>query len=105
VSRNGEPVALLYPQKRTYLVQQNSMTEASIDSGFFRDLYVALGEPIDNSGGAWALRIYYKPMVFWIWFGPALMALGGLLSTLDRRYRMASRKQAAVAASSGAERA
>lgn len=61
------------------------MTEAAVDAGFTRDLYVALGEPLDD--GSWAVRLYYKPLIRWIWFGPALMALGGLLAASDRRYR------------------
>jgi len=104
VSRNGQEVALLHPQKRTYLVQRNGMTEAAIDAGFLRHLYVALGEPIGDTG-SWAVRLYYKPLVSWIWFGPALMALGGLLATLDRRYRTARRRQTSAAVDSATERA
>ena len=66
------------------------MTEAAIDWGFTRDLYVSLGEPV--GGGDWALRIYYKPFVRWIWLGGVLMALGGILAVTDRRYRTRSRK-------------
>ena len=73
------------------------MTEASIDWGFTRDLYVSLGEPV--GGGDWALRIYYKPYVRWIWFGGVLMALGGILAITDRRYRTARK---AAKAPSGA---
>ena len=69
------------------------MTEASIDWGFTRDLYVSLGEAV--GGGDWALRIYYKPYVRWIWLGAVLMALGGILAITDRRYRPA-RKAAKV---------
>ncbi len=75
----------LYPEKRTYLVQKNPMTEAAIDPGFTRDLYIALGEPLDQ-GNAWAVRLYYKPFIRWIWLGAILMALGGLLGAADRRY-------------------
>jgi cytochrome c-type biogenesis protein CcmF len=92
VSRGDRPVAELFPQKRTYRVQQNPMTEAAIDANLFRDLYVALGEPIGNTG-AWAVRIYYKPFVRWIWLGPLLMAIGGLLATFDRRYRIKVRNR------------
>ncbi len=60
------------------------MTEAGIDGGLFRDLFVALGEPLD--GGAWSLRIYHKPFIRWIWLGALLMALGGVLAALDGRY-------------------
>jgi len=56
-----------------------------VDAGFTRDLYVALGEPLDD--GSWAVRLYYKPLIRWIWLGPTLMALGGLLAASDRRYR------------------
>lgn len=65
-----------------------SMTEAAIDWGFRRDLYVALGEQLQD--GAWALRLYYKPFIRWIWFGGIFMALGGLLCMFDRRYRFAN---------------
>jgi len=95
VSRGERKVADLLPQKRTYRVQQNPMTEAAIDGGLFRDLYVALGEPIGNTG-AWAVRIYYKPFVRWIWLGPLLMAIGGMLATFDRRYRIRARSKQSV---------
>lgn len=79
----------LQPEKRAYVSSSMPMTEAAIDSGLFRDLYVSLGEPMDREHpeGAWALRIYVKPFVDWIWGGCLLMALGGILSLLDRRYR------------------
>ena len=104
VLRDGKLVTVLYPQKRVYRVQRNAMTEAAIDDGFFRHLYVALGEPIGNTG-AWAVRLYYKPLVFWIWLGPAFMALGGLLATLDRRYRKLAQRQSVTVRSSGVETA
>ncbi|MCC6303334.1 MAG: heme lyase CcmF/NrfE family subunit [Gammaproteobacteria bacterium] len=87
VSRGGRDVVLMHPEKRVYTVQTMPMTEAAIDTGLLRDLYVSLGEPI--SGGAWSVRIYYKPFVDWIWGGCLLMALGGLLAISDRRYRLA----------------
>ena len=62
------------------------MTEAGIDSGLTRDLYVSLGEPVDG-GKAWIVRVYVKPFIDWIWYGCVLMALGGLLAVADRRYR------------------
>jgi len=68
------------------------MTEAAIDTGLFRDLYVSMGEPIADVGGAWAVRVYYKPFVVWIWGGCLFMALGGVLAISDRRYRVHSRK-------------
>jgi cytochrome c-type biogenesis protein CcmF len=85
VSRqDGSVWRTLSPQKRIYLASQNAMTETAIDSGVFRDLYVSLGEPL--SGGAWQVRIQYKPFVDWIWFGAILMALGGALAVSDPRY-------------------
>ncbi|VAW92712.1 Cytochrome c heme lyase subunit CcmF [hydrothermal vent metagenome] len=91
VSKDGKPVTVLFPEKRTYLVQTMPMTEAAIDTGLFRDLYVSLGEPVSN--GAWSVRVYYKPFVSWIWGGTAIMALGGLLAVSDRRYRIAARSR------------
>ncbi|WP_313290673.1 heme lyase CcmF/NrfE family subunit [Stutzerimonas nitrititolerans] len=79
-------IANLHPEKRLYTVQQMPMTEAGIDPGFTRDLYVALGEPLEN--GAWAVRVHIKPFVRWIWLGSLLMALGGVLAASDRRYRV-----------------
>ena len=90
VFRDGEEVAVLHPEKRYYPIQQQPMTEAAIDAGFFRDVYVALGEPLGN--GAWAVRVYYKPLVRWIWLGPLLMGIGGLLAASDRRYRLKVRE-------------
>ncbi len=84
--RNGDYVATLMAEKRFYPVQQTGMTEAAIDAGFTRDLFVALGEPLNN--GDWALRLYVKPFVRWLWLGAILMALGGLCSICDKRYRM-----------------
>lgn len=82
----NELVATLHPEKRLYTVQQMPMTEAGIDAGFTRDLYVALGEPLEN--GAWAVRVHIKPFVRWIWLGALLMSLGGVLSVSDKRYRV-----------------
>ncbi|MBC3764966.1 heme lyase CcmF/NrfE family subunit [Neptunicella marina] len=82
----GQLVASLDAQKRFYTVQRSMMTEAAIDSGISRDLYVALGEQLDN--GDWGLRLYVKPFVNWIWLGALIMALGGLLSATDKRYRL-----------------
>ena len=86
VSQDGKEIAVLHPEKRTYRVQTKPMTEAGIDAGLFRDIYVSLGESL--GGGDWALRLYYKPMVRWIWLGGLLMSLGGLLAASDPRYRM-----------------
>ena len=85
VRQDGERVALLTPEKRIYRSQGQAMTEAAVDAGLTRDLYVALGEPLD--GGAWAMRIHHKPFIRWIWGGAALMVLGGILAVTDRRYR------------------
>ena len=85
VTRDGKAVTTMRPEKRVYRVQQNPMTEAAIDTGFTRDLYVSLGEPV--AGNAWIVRVYYKPFVDWIWGGCVLMALGGTLAASDRRYR------------------
>ncbi|WGL63686.1 heme lyase CcmF/NrfE family subunit [Pseudomonas sp. CW003PS] len=79
-------IKVLHPEKRLYTVQQTTMTEAGIDAGFTRDLFVALGEPLEQ--GAWAVRIHIKPFVRWIWLGGLLMALGGFLAAADKRYRI-----------------
>lgn len=91
VLRNGEKVRTMEPEKRVYAASGMAMTEAAIDTGILRDLYVALGEPLEN--GAWVVRVYHKPFVDWIWFGCLLMAFGGALAVTDRRYRLAVRKQ------------
>ena len=85
VTRDGRPVATLEPEKRTYASQSQPMTEAAIDPGLTRDLYAALGEPL--GGGAWSVRLHFKPFVRWIWLGAILMAVGGMLAASDRRYR------------------
>ena len=87
VLRGTSEVAVLRPEKRTYPTQSQTMTEAAIDPGFLRDLYVSLGEPLDENNG-WSVRLYYKPFIRWIWLGSIFMALGGLLGALDPRYRM-----------------
>ncbi|MDN5881079.1 MAG: heme lyase CcmF/NrfE family subunit [Nitrosospira sp.] len=91
VLRNGEKIRTMEPEKRTYTASGMAMTEAAIDTGVLRDLYVALGEPLEN--GAWIVRVYHKPFVDWIWFGCILMALGGFLAVSDRRYRLAVREK------------
>jgi cytochrome c-type biogenesis protein CcmF len=85
VSRGERVVLQMKPEKRIYRVQDNPMTEAAIDPGFTRDLYVALGEELP--GGAWTVRVYVKPFIDWIWGGCLLMAFGGLIAATDRRYR------------------
>ncbi|MBW7930999.1 MAG: hypothetical protein H3C57_06795, partial [Gammaproteobacteria bacterium] len=90
ITRDGKPVAVLYPQKRLYHVRSASpMTEAGIDARWNRDLFVALGEDLGN--GAWSVRLQNKPLVRFIWLGALVMALGGLLALGDRRYRFAAR--------------
>ncbi|MBN9125626.1 MAG: c-type cytochrome biogenesis protein CcmF [Nitrosospira sp. 56-18] len=91
VLRNGQKIQAMQPEKRVYNASGMAMTEAAIDTGIFRDLYVALGEPLEN--GAWVVRVYHKPFVDWIWFGCLLMAFGGGLAVSDRRYRLSSRKE------------
>ncbi|TVZ39105.1 cytochrome c-type biogenesis protein CcmF [Alteromonadaceae bacterium 2753L.S.0a.02] len=93
VRKNGHEVVRLRPQKRSYFSGGNIMTEADIDAGFFRDIYVALGEQLDNSD--WAVRIHFKPVVRWIWLGAIFMAFGGALAIADKRYKV--RKKAKVA--------
>ena len=99
ILRDGRHVATLHPEKRVYHVQQNAMTEAAIFAGFTRDLFTALGEPLDN--GAWAVRVHIKPFVRWIWLGALLMAAGGLLAATDRRYRRRVPGAAPAAANAG----
>src|SRR4029079_3441634 len=94
VSKNGQVTNTMYPEKRAYLAGGNVMTELAIDRGVFRDLYISRGEPV--SGGAWSVRVYYKPFVDWIWGGALLMAMGGGLALSDRRYALAARKQRAA---------
>jgi len=85
VYKEGEFLTHLYPEKRIYTVQQNPMTEPGIDTGWFRDLYVSLGEPVNET--EWGFRIYYRPFVQWIWIGCLLMSVGGVLGAMDKRYR------------------
>ena len=90
LSKGGQVLALLHPEKRSYFSSQMPMTETAIDSGFTRDLYVSLGEPLNAPGAApvWSVRVYYKPFIVWIWGGCLFMALGGTLAASDRRYRL-----------------
>ncbi|MCC6142046.1 MAG: heme lyase CcmF/NrfE family subunit [Nitrospira sp.] len=90
VTKDGREVTTMYPEKRRYLAQRQTMTEAAIDSGMFRDLYVSLGEPLE--AGAWSVRLYHKPFIDWIWGGCLIMAMGGVLAITDRRYRLAWRR-------------
>jgi cytochrome c-type biogenesis protein CcmF len=83
--KGEQVIETLHPEKRRYGSRQMPMTEAAIDSGLLGDRYVSLGEPVE--GGAWSVRVYHKPFVTWIWGGCVLMALGGGLALMDRRYR------------------
>jgi cytochrome c-type biogenesis protein CcmF len=86
IYKGGDFVGQLRPQKRTYLVQQSPMTEAGIDAGWNRDLFVALGDPLGND--SWSVRLQYKPLIRFIWLGAFIMALGGLIAASDRRYKL-----------------
>lgn len=91
VYKGNELETILNPEKRIYFSQRsNPMTEAGIDAGFWRDIYVALGEELDD--GAWAIRLQYKPLVRWIWLGSILMFIGGGFAVFDKRYRARERK-------------
>ncbi|MFO1325207.1 MAG: heme lyase CcmF/NrfE family subunit [Burkholderiales bacterium] len=102
--RNGVLLETLRPEKRIYNAGGMPMTEAAIDTGFFGDRYVSLGEPVSDKGvaGAWALRLYIKPFVDWIWGGCFLMALGGFIAIADRRYRLAAKRKLAALAGAAA---
>ncbi len=99
--KDGKLDKVLHPEKRNYASSAMPMTEAAIDAGLTRDVYVSLGEPINKSQpeGAWAVRVYYKPFVDWIWGGCLLMSLGGLIAIADRRYRVKARAAAPAASS------
>jgi cytochrome c-type biogenesis protein CcmF len=99
VTRGNEKITTLVPEKRLYTVQQMPMTEAGIDRGFTRDLYVSLGEATDNQ--TWVVRVQHKPFVSWIWSGCLIMAFGGLLAASDKRYRVGARKRRAEEAQGG----
>ena len=97
VIRNEKVLSILTPEKRKYFSGGNEMTEASVDVGVLRDLYVALGESL--GGTEWAVRIHYKPLVRWIWFGAFLMGLGGIVAIIDKRYQGRRRKVAPASSS------
>src|SRR4029077_17092542 len=101
VRKDGRLIETLKPEKRIYNASGQTMTIAAIDVGVLGDRYVSLGEPVgtegsENIGGAWAVRIYLKPFIDWIWTGAFLMALGGFLAVSDRRYRFALRRRSAA---------
>jgi len=84
----GQEISVINPERRIYPVAGMPTTEAGINNGFTRDVYVTLGDP--QEGGGWALRTWIKPFANWIWGGTIIMALGGFLSLSDRRYRVAA---------------
>ena len=96
VYQGDQKVTTLRPEKRGYSKGGNIMTEAAIDPGLTRDLYVSLGEPLDDQG-AWAIRIYLKPFIRFIWLGALMMMMGGFIAATDRRYL----REAAAARSAG----
>ncbi|HRM76010.1 MAG TPA: cytochrome c-type biogenesis CcmF C-terminal domain-containing protein, partial [Paracoccus sp. (in: a-proteobacteria)] len=101
VAQNGRQVAVLFPEKRIYPVQSMPTTEAAIQNGLFRDIYLVIGDEQQNGG--WAVRSYIKPFANWIWLGCTLMALGGFVSLSDRRYRVAAGARRTAAAPQPAE--
>ena len=101
VTKDGKEIAKLYPEKRVYFGSRSMpMTEAAIRHSITGDVYVSLGEPV--GGGGWIVRAYRKPFVTWIWWGTILMALGGFIAMLDRRYRVRNKKKAAASAAAEA---
>lgn len=92
VAYKGAAFTTLMPEKRRYVASGQIMTEAAIDAGVLRDLYIALGEPLGD--GAWSVRVQHKPFIRWIWFGALLIGVGGLTTSFDRRYRRARRSEA-----------
>ena len=86
ITKEGKYINTLHAEKRFYTTAKSMMTEAAIDRGVTRDLYIAMGERLDDNK-SWAVRIYYKPFVRWIWAGSLIMAIGGVIAISDRRYR------------------
>ncbi len=106
VSRDGRKLFTLYPEKRIYNATGMPMTEAALHPSLFRDVYVALGEPLDDEERSWSVSVYHKPFINWLWLGATLMVLGGFLAAADRRYRIAVRQRLGMpagAAARGAE--
>ncbi|MDX6404233.1 MAG: cytochrome c-type biosis protein CcmF [Blastocatellia bacterium] len=103
VTKNGAPVTVMHPEKRAFTVSGNATSETAIDRSVWRDLYLSLGDEIP--GGGWTVRVYHKPLVNWIWGGALLMAIGGGFAVTDRRYALASRKQARETSSGKTEAA
>jgi cytochrome c-type biogenesis protein CcmF len=99
VLKNDQVIEILYPQKRRYFSTAMPMTEAAIDTGPLRDLYVSLGDPVVGDTPSWSMRVYYKPFVPWLWAGVLFMVFGGMLAALDRRYRRNTNQQSVRTAS------
>ncbi|MNV96933.1 Cytochrome c-type biogenesis protein CcmF [compost metagenome] len=91
--RQGEQQWLMFPEKRTFRAQSMGLSQAAIDSGWTRDVFVALGEPLDEAGRSWTVRLQIKPFMDWIWLGTLMMALGAGLSLMDARFRVARARQ------------
>jgi len=101
VRKGGDVIVTLEPEKRNYFSGGNVMTEADIDAGFMRDIYVALGNQLSNTD--WEVRVHYKPVVRWIWLGAILMALGGALAITDKRYKLARDRKKSTTDSGASE--
>lgn len=99
VMKDGEEINVLHPERRIYLATNTPSTEMAIDAGFFRDLFITLGE--QKEGDAWSMTIYVKPFVRWIWLGAIFMTFGGILAAADKRYRRLRRKQTELERSQG----
>jgi len=91
VTRGGEFIAIMHPEKRAFTTAQNVTSETAIDRSIWRDLYLSLGDQLE--GGGWTVRVYHKPLVNWIWGGALLMAIGGAFAVTDRRYALHARKE------------
>ena len=98
VKEDGDKQFVLRPEKRIYNASGSVMTEAAVRPSAFSDLYVSLGEPLNAELTTWAVRLYYKPFVNWLWLGALLMVVGGFLAAFDRRYRVAARERAVAGA-------
>ncbi|HRH80690.1 MAG TPA: heme lyase CcmF/NrfE family subunit [Thiobacillaceae bacterium] len=97
VARDGKKIATLHPEKRVYNASGMPMTEAAIHPNFFRDVYVALGEPLDDAAKSWSVRVFHKPFINWLWLAAVMMVVGGFVAASDRRYRIAVKKLEAPA--------
>jgi cytochrome c-type biogenesis protein CcmF len=97
VSKGGKTLYVLHPEKRIYNASGMAMTEAAVRYSLTSDLYVALGEPLDETAKAWAVRVYHKPFINWLWIGALFLVVGGFLAASDRRYRIAVKKLEAPA--------